>query len=54
MEKQRQTPWRVCYDGKEITIYFDKDCSAEYVRNALIDNDGYPENTKVYKIITTI
>ena len=31
------------------TVYYDKDCSAEYVRDGLINHDGYPVEITVKK-----
>ena len=34
--------WDVYLDGKLLdTVWFDEDCDSEYVRNALVDHDGY-------------
>lgn len=32
------------------TVFFDKSCSAEYVRDSLINHDGYDPNIKVRKV----
>jgi len=31
------------------TVYYDADCSAEYVREGLINHDGFPANITVKK-----
>jgi len=34
--------WRVYLKGKLIdTVFYTKDCDAEYVRDSLINHDGY-------------
>lgn len=34
--------WNVYLDGKKIdTVFYDSDCSADYVLRGLIDHDGY-------------
>lgn len=34
--------WDVILNGKVIdTVWFNKDCDADYVRRSLIDHDGY-------------
>ena len=37
-----QQPWSVYKDGKHITtVYFNRDCDADYVKRSLIEHDGY-------------
>ena len=36
------TAWNVYLNGKMIdTVFYDSNCSAEYVRRGLIEHDGY-------------
>jgi hypothetical protein len=36
------TAWNVYLRGKLIdTVFYDKDCSQDYVRDGLINHDGY-------------
>lgn len=32
------------------TVYFTSDCDAEYVRNSLIDHDGYDPDIRVIRV----
>jgi hypothetical protein len=42
--------WKVFYDGYWIdTVYYDKDCDAEYVRETLINHDGHNPGITVRK-----
>lgn len=42
------TAWTVTLNRKNIdTVFFDKDCDKDYVRNALINHDGYDPAIKV-------
>ena len=35
--------WNVYYRGKRIdSVFYDKDCDADYVRRSLVEHDGYP------------
>jgi hypothetical protein len=31
-------------------VYFTKDCDLSYVRNSLVNHDGYPTSIKVYEV----
>lgn len=45
-----QNNWNVYLNGKLIdSVYYTKDCDAEYVRNSLINHDGYNSNIKIKK-----
>lgn len=38
----RHQAWNVYLNGKLIdTVFYDKDCDADYVRRGLIEHDGY-------------
>lgn len=40
--------WRVYLHGKYITtVFYDRDCDAEYVRSSLINHDGYDAGINV-------
>lgn len=40
--------WKVYISGRYVTtVFYTKECDAEYVRNSLIDHDGYPNNIEV-------
>lgn len=40
--------WNVYLHGKWIdTVFFTKDCDADYVYRALVDHDGYNSGIKV-------
>lgn len=42
--------WDVILNGKVIdTVWFTKDCDADYIRRSLIDHDGYHPNITVRK-----
>lgn len=42
--------WNVLVGSNVIdTVYYDADCSADYVRDGLINHDGYPHNITVQK-----
>jgi hypothetical protein len=44
------TAWNVFIGDSIIdTVYYDTDCNAEYVRDGLINHDGYPSIIKVRK-----
>jgi hypothetical protein len=46
----RQIPWKVFLNNRLIdTVYYDRDCDAEYVRRSLIEHDGFNANIKVRK-----
>jgi len=41
-------PWDVYVNGKWVnTVYYDLECNAEYVKESLINHDGYPVNIEV-------
>ena len=40
--------WDVILNGKVVdTVWYTKDCDADYVRRSLIDHDGYNPNITV-------
>jgi hypothetical protein len=40
--------WDVILNGKVIdTVFFNEDCDAEYVRQSLVDHDGYDPEIEV-------
>jgi hypothetical protein len=40
--------WDVILNGKIIdTVWYTKDCDADYVRRSLVDHDGYNPNITV-------
>lgn len=42
--------WNVYFRGKLIdTVFYDRDCTAWYVRHGLINHDGYHPNITVRK-----
>ena len=42
--------WNVYHNGKLIdTVFFTKDCDADYVKRALVNHDGYPSDIRVSK-----
>lgn len=42
--------WNVYLNGRLIdTVFYDKDCDQSYVRNGLINHDGYDSRIKVFK-----
>jgi hypothetical protein len=42
--------WKVMLNGKNIdTVFYDKDCDADYVKRGLIDHDGYDPGITVSK-----
>jgi hypothetical protein len=42
--------WNVYLDGKLIdTVFYDKDCDADYVKRGLINHDGYDSSITVRK-----
>lgn len=42
------TAWNVYRRGRlYTTVYFDSDCTVDYVRRSLIDHDGYPSDIHV-------
>lgn len=42
--------WDVILNGRVIdTVWFTKDCDADYVRRSLIDHDGYHPSITVRK-----
>jgi hypothetical protein len=44
----RTHAWDVYLDGKLIdTVFYTRDCDADYVRRSLIDHDGYSPGIKV-------
>ena len=44
------TAWDVYLNGKIInTVFYDKKCDKQYVKDGLINHDGYPPNIKVKK-----
>jgi hypothetical protein len=44
------TTWNVYVGRKQIdTVFYTKNCDAEYVRTSLINHDGYPYNIVVRK-----
>lgn len=44
----RWTSWDVIRKGKVIdTVFYESNCSAEYVRSTLINHDGYPTDIVV-------
>ena len=46
--KEKMMSWNVYSKGRWIdTVWYTKDCDAEYVRTSLIDHDGYPYDTTV-------
>jgi len=46
----RQTAWNVYLRGKLIdTVYYDPDCDADYVRDGLINHDGYDPGIKIQR-----
>jgi hypothetical protein len=54
MNKKRQTKWLVYqYSTKTYRwecideVYFTNDCTPEYVRNSLVNHDGYSYSIKV-------
>lgn len=46
----RNQAWHVYDNGKFLAIvYFDTDCTEEYVRSSLINHDGYPPTIRIYR-----
>lgn len=46
----KQNAWVVVLNSKIITtVYYDKDCDSEWVKQSLIEHDGYPSNITVFK-----
>lgn len=46
----RSQAWEVMLGDTCIdTVFYDPDCSADYVRDGLIDHDGYPVGIEVRK-----
>ena len=46
----KTTCWNVYFHGRIIdTIWYDEICDADYVRNSLINHDGYDVRIKVRK-----
>ena len=44
--------WDVVRKGKIIdTVFYCKDCDAEYIRRGLIEHDGYPVDILVRKSV---
>jgi hypothetical protein len=44
--------WDVLRNGKIIdTVFYDKDCTLWYVRQGLIEHDGYPVDIVVQKAV---
>jgi len=42
------TGWDVVLNGEIIdTVFFDDDCDAWYVKNSLVNHDGYDERIEV-------
>ena len=42
------TGWNVILDGKLIdTVFYDSNCDAEYVKQSLVDHDGYDPRIEV-------
>ena len=40
--------WDVILNGKVVdTVWYTKDCNADYVRRSLVDHDGYNPNITV-------
>jgi hypothetical protein len=40
--------WDVILNGKVVdTVWYTKDCDADYVRRSLVDHDGYNPNITV-------
>ena len=40
--------WDVILNGKVVdTVWYTKDCDADYVRRSLVDHDGYDTNITV-------
>jgi hypothetical protein len=47
---KRDTAWNVYLQGKLIdTVFYNNDCDKEYVRNGLINHDGYDYRIEVKK-----
>lgn len=46
-------PWNVHLSGYVIdTVFFEQACNAEYVRDSLINHDGYDYRIKVTRGVT--
>ena len=44
----RSVAWLVTLDGKWLTtVFYTPECDAEYVRQSLIEHDGYPSGIVV-------
>jgi hypothetical protein len=42
--------WNIYLNGRLIdTVFYNPDCDREYVRDGLINHDGYDSRIKVYK-----
>lgn len=49
-EKMKQNAWKIILQGKHIdTVFYNIGFDAEYVRQSLIDHDGYNPAIKVIK-----
>lgn len=45
---QRQVKWDIYLGKKKIdTVYYTPECTEEYVRESLINHDGYPDNINI-------
>lgn len=44
------TAWDVYSNSRLIdTVFFDKDCDEWYVKNSLINHDGYPSGILIFR-----
>ena len=48
----KQVEWSVWLNGRHIeTVFFDADCTRDYVYRALTDHDGYHSLIKIRRVI---
>jgi len=48
----KQIAWNVYSNGKHIdTVFYDKGLDGDYVRDSLINHDGYPPDTFVVMVV---
>jgi len=48
--ERKQIAWNIYLMGKKIdTVYYDKNCDSQYVKESLINHDGYHPNIEVKK-----